>query len=180
MYINSLSPNSPYYSTSGYQAKNETSQATIVTNQANYGMVASSLEVRMAAQDSDRQNTLQTDATSSSENESAISGAIDGFMDGAASDGMLSLDEILAFAEKNQDKADQVLAQTFARLGISPETEVNITTDTNGYVRVTSPDLSSSRVKMLEQALNDHPDFQQYHTKAASFFLLYFAAEQHT
>lgn len=163
MNINPLSTNSPFYSLGGIQAKSSHSQAK-------FSLPGTEPE------------TPEDSTEAVSMNEAAggagLSSLMDGFMDGAGEDGVITLEEISAFGEKYREKADQVLDETLNALGIPANTKINIRTDEQGRVRVEA-DLPESTREKLEQALNDHPDFQQHFTKASSSYSMVKAAERH-
>nr|WP_319394880.1 hypothetical protein [uncultured Desulfobacter sp.] len=103
---------------------------------------------------------------------SDLSQAMSNFMDGAGNDGVITLDEILAYGKKYQEKAEDILDETLDALGLSSNEKITISSDAEGSI-VVSSNLSGPDNEKLEQALNDHPDFQQDYAKAASAFSLY-------
>ncbi|WP_022667224.1 hypothetical protein [Desulfospira joergensenii] len=113
-----------------------------------------------------------------SENNSSLIGTLENFMDGAGKDGVITLDEIQAFGQKNLQIAENILTNTLEQLNISSDSKISIHTDKEGLIRVNS-DLSTSDNDRLEAALNKHPDFQQAFTKASSNQSLVNAAEKH-
>ena len=98
------------------------------------------------------------------------------FMDGAAEDGAITVDEIFTYAEKYYKKADQVLDETVNQLRIPPDVKITIDTNGEGGIKV-SADLPEDTLKKLEQRLNEHPDFQQHYAKASSSYSFGKAAE---
>lgn len=94
------------------------------------------------------------------------------FMDGAGNDGAITLDKILAYGKKYQEKAEQILTETLDALGFSSNEKIKISSDWGGNITVKS-NLSEADNEKLEQALNDHSDFQQDYIKATSSFSIY-------
>ncbi len=163
MNINPFGSNSPIYSRQATQAKSSLSPAKFSLPRPGSDKITISPE--------DKLNNVTTGNLS-------LSQITDGFMDGAGKDGVITVEEILAFGEKYREKADQVLDETLKELGIPSNTKISISTDAEGKVRV-SADLPESNRNELEQALNDRPDFQQHYTKSSSSYSLYKAAEKH-
>ncbi|MCG8549987.1 MAG: hypothetical protein MI799_06265 [Desulfobacterales bacterium] len=110
---------------------------------------------------------------------SDLSRAMSDFMDGAGNDGVITLDEILAYGKKYQEKAEEILAETLDALGFSSNEKITICSDAEGNI-VVSSNLSGADNEKLEQALNDHPDFRQDYAKAASSFSFYDAGIKHS
>lgn len=113
-----------------------------------------------------------------SENTSSLISTLDNFMDGAGKDGVITLDEIRNYGEKNLTTAEGILAETLEQLGIPSDSNITIKTDENGTVKVDS-DLLAQENEKLEAALNEHADFQQAYTKASSSQTFIDAAEKH-
>lgn len=163
MSINALTTGTQVYSSLATKAK------TSVARENNSRVKMGSDRVEISAQ-----GKRMAESTGNTD----LSKMLDSFMDGAGKDGFITLDEILAFGEKYREKANQVLAETCKALGIPSDTKITVSSDDKGNIKVNA-DLPESRIKELEQALNNHPDFQQHYAKAASAFSLYKAGQQH-
>ena len=111
-------------------------------------------------------------------NTSSIIDSFDDFMDGAGKDGVITLDEIRAFGEKNLKEAEDILAKTLEQLSIPSGHSITISTDREGKVVVDS-DLSAHDNDRLETALNEHPDFQQTFARASTSQSFLDAAEKY-
>ena len=163
MNINALGPYAQIYSGLSARSKTSLPQEKSSTLPANTDRVEISPEAKTMSDTGGNQS---------------LSKMLDTFMDGAGEDGVITLEEIRAYGDEYRKKAEQVLNETLKELGISSDQKISIQTDAEGKVRV-SGDLPESSLEKLEQALNDHPDFQQHYTKAASSASLVQAAEQY-
>ncbi len=159
MNINALRSMQSVYSTPVAQVK----RAKSSTVQARSDTVTISAEAQKMSQSSGKLN---------------LNEIMNNFMDGAGKDGGISLEEMLEYGKKYQKKAEQVLDETLKELGIPSNQKITISTDHEGHIKV-SADLPEGKVKKLEQALNDHPDFQQHYAKAAMGYEGYTAGMRH-
>lgn len=93
--------------------------------------------------------------------------SLDDFMDGAGRDGVITGDEIRAYAQKYSKETDRIFRETLDSLGITDRSNISVDTDHGGNIRVRS-DLSEVDNQRLEKALNEHPEFQQTFVRAAN------------
>ncbi len=106
----------------------------------------------------------------------SIDGLINKFMDGIGKDEVITVDEIFAYSEKYQKKAEKILYDNLGQLEISSATKITIDTEPEGNIKI-SADLPENILQDLEQTLNNHADFQQCYVKATSSFTLAKGAE---
>lgn len=75
----------------------------------------------------------------------------------ASKDGIITHEEVKAFAEKNMEKASALLLDTLKSLGISGDHSVSLQTNSKGGIDVTS-DLPPDVHEKLEQSINGNQE----------------------
>ena len=100
------------------------------------------------------------------------------FMGGAGADGVITVGEIEAFAQSNVEESDRSFSQIMNQLGIPENTRIEVTTDTEGTIKVSS-DLSDADNERLEKALNASEEFGPAFRAASASKGLLRAIERH-
>ncbi len=152
-----------------------TAQNSFLTYNAQAEKISTSSGKKDVVTLSDGGKKMQAQAST---NTPSLMSSLDEFMDGAGKDGAITLDEIQAFGEKYFKQAEEILAKTLEQLGIPSDSNMTISIDEKGRVKVDS-NLSAQDNDRLEAALNEHPDFQQAFIKASSSQTLLDEAEKY-
>lgn len=95
------------------------------------------------------------------------SGLMSSFLDGAGADGVITMEELVAFRDKHAGIAKDILNGYVAKLGIPASSKFSVTTDGEGKARV-SGDLSTEDRQRLEDALNSNSTFINSYQAMAS------------
>lgn len=117
----------------------------------------------------------QTSAQKGSKNDLM---SLDNFMDGAGRDGVITLDEIKTFYQKNLKKSEAILKDTLQSLGLPANASITMQSDSEGKI-VVSSDMSAADNEKLEQALNKNHEFKSAFSAAASNRSFIEAIEEH-
>lgn len=100
------------------------------------------------------------------------------FMDGAGEDGVITLQEMQAFRDKNVNIAQDILRETTSALGLDPDATFTITRDGYGRFSVQG-DVDSAEAQALGDALTANDAFQQAYAAADSTSTILAAADAH-
>lgn len=151
MIVNPLASTSSYVSTTGVQRRSasgspdfaavldQAGDATESSAGSEAGSVSTPLRTRMASS----------------------------FLDGAGADGVITMDELCAFRDRNTAKATQLLKETLKELGLPPSTRLTVERNEFAHISVAG-DLSAQDRQRVEDALNDNAEFDQAYAAASS------------
>lgn len=123
--------------------------------------------------------TAQTGDTLEISDASRRLGLMSQFLDGAASDGVVTLDELRDFRDKKLAETQDILRDTLASLGFQPRGKLDFARDGSGNFTVTGGGLTDAQRDRLEEALTNDSAFQNAYAATASTSTIIAAGEAH-
>jgi hypothetical protein len=103
-------------------------------------------------------------------------GRLSTFLDGAGNDGVITMDELVAFRDKKLGEAQDILRDTLASLRINPRAKITLTRDGSGNFSVDG-NFGAKDERALAEALTGNDAFQNAYAAADSTATILAAGE---